>query len=51
MDSFISDLRYSVRMLIRTPGLSVVAILTIALGIGLTTHAFSLVYGSIMRGL
>ena len=46
-----ADLRYGVRMLIRTPGLSVVAILTIALGVALTTHTFSIVYGSILRGL
>ncbi len=46
-----ADLRYGVRMLIRTPGLSVVAILTIALGVGVTTHTFSIVYGSILRGL
>lgn len=51
MDSFIADLRYGVRMLIRTPGLSSVAILTIALGVGLTTHTFSVVYGSVIRGL
>ena len=51
MNSFISDVRYGVRMLMRTPGLSVVAILTIALSVGLTTHIFSVVYGSILRGL
>jgi hypothetical protein len=51
MDSLNSDLRYGVRVLIRMPGLSVVAILTIALGVGQTTHIFSVVYGSIMRGL
>ena len=51
MDSFIADLRHGVRMLIRTPGLSAVAVLTIALGVGLTTHAFSVVYGAIIRGL
>ncbi len=51
MGSFIADLRYGVRMLVRTPGLSAVAILTIALGVGLTTHTFSVVYGSVIRGL
>lgn len=51
MDSFIADLRYGVRMLVRTPGLSAVAILTIALGVGLTTHTFSVVYGAAIRGL
>ena len=43
MGSFITDLRYGLRMLVKTPGLSAVAILTIALGVGLTTHTFSIV--------
>ena len=51
MDSFITDVRYGVRMLWKTPGLTIVATLTIALGVGLTTHTFSVVYGSILRGL
>lgn len=51
MDSFIADLRYGSRMLLKTPGLSLVAVLTIALGVGLTTHTFSVVYGAMLRGL
>ena len=51
MDSLFTDLRYGVRMLTKTPGLSLVAVLTIALGVGLTTHTFSVVYGSVIRGL
>ena len=51
MESFLTDLRYGVRMLLKTPGLSLVAVLTIALGVGLTTHTFSVVYGSMLRGL
>jgi len=51
VDSFITDVRYGVRMLWKTPGLTIVATLTIALGVGLTTHTFSVVYGSILRGL
>ncbi|GMR13029.1 MAG: ABC transporter permease [Gemmatimonadota bacterium] len=51
MDSLITDLRYALRMLVKTPGLSAVAILTIALGVGLTTHTFSIVYGSVIRGI
>lgn len=47
----ISDLRYGVRMLLKTPGLTIVAVLTIMLGVGLTTHTFSIVYGSVLRGL
>ncbi len=51
MDALITDIRYGARMLIKTPGLSLVAILTIALGVGLTTHTFSVVYGTVLRGL
>ena len=51
MDSLITDLRYGVRMLLKTPGLTAVAVLTIMLGVGLTTHTFSIVYGSVLRGL
>ena len=51
MDGLMTDLKYGIRMLIRTPGLSAVAVLTIALGVGLTTHTFSVVYGAVMRGL
>ena len=51
MDSFIADLRYGVRMLVRTRGLSAVAVLTVALGVGITTHTFSVVYGTVMRGI
>lgn len=44
-------MRYGLRMLLKTPGLSLVAVLTIALGVGLTTHTFSVVYGTMLRGL
>jgi putative ABC transport system permease protein len=51
MGTFIRDFGYGLRMLVKTPALSLVAILTIALGVGLTTHTFSVVYGSVIRGL
>jgi len=51
MDALITDLRYGVRMLLKTPGLTLVSVVTIALGVGLTTHTFSSVYGSVIRGL
>ena len=51
MNGFVRDLRYAVRVLARTPGLSAAAILTIALGVGLTTHTFSIVYGSGVKGI
>jgi predicted permease len=51
MDAFLMDLKYGIRMLLKTPGLTAVSIVTIALGVGLTTHTFSSVYGSVIRGL
>ena len=51
MANLITEFKYAVRMVFRTPVLSIVSILTIALGVGLTTHTFSVVYGSGIRGL
>ncbi|MBW2256974.1 MAG: ABC transporter permease [Deltaproteobacteria bacterium] len=51
MGTLLGDLRYALRTLIRTPVLSLAAILTMALGVGVTTHTFSTVYGGVMRPL
>jgi predicted permease len=46
---FLTELRIGFRMLLRTPLLSVVAILTVGLGVGATSFAFSVVYGTMIR--
>ena len=51
MTTILADLRFGFRMLIKTPMLSLVAIFTIAMGVALTTHTFSSVYGTLVRGL
>lgn len=50
VDGLWHDLRSGFRMLIRTPVISGVAILTVGLGIGATTFMFAVVYGTLYRG-
>jgi predicted permease len=51
LESWRQDVQYAVRTLTKTPTFSLVAILTIALGIGATTAIFSLVNGVLIRPL
>src|SRR5438093_376212 len=51
MHLLLTDIRSGVRMLAKYPTLSLVAIVTLGLGIGLSTTVFCVVNGGIFKGL
>ena len=49
MGTLLEDLRYSIRQLVKSPGLTLTALVSLVLGIGATTAVFSVIYAALIN--
>jgi hypothetical protein len=49
MHTVLQDLRYSARQLIKSPGFTLTAVISLALGIGASTAVFTVIYAALLH--